>query len=240
MAHVDILLKKLAQHSALDAGDIAVVKKLPFKIRHLADGQDFIRQGQDPNESAIVVEGVIARYHTVASGGRQYLSLHLPGDWPDAQGLFLDRMDHSVCAIGAASLCTITHSSLIRAFRARPTIGFAVWRETLIDAAIFREAITNNGSRSGATRLAHFFCEIFSRAKKSGLVRNSSFVLPLNQTQLGELLGMSIATTNRHIQSLRKTKAADFKSGVLKIDDWRKLTAIGEFDPLYLHQKELG
>jgi CRP-like cAMP-binding protein len=235
MNPTEILLKKLENHSHLDREDKAHVRRLSCQFRELSPGNDFIRQGDTPRQSAIVVAGMLARYHTRPSGGRQYLSLHVSGDWPDAQGLFLEHMDHAVCAVGMASLCTIPHAELISAFRARPMIGFAVWRETLIDAAIFREAITNNSSRDGVQRLAHLFSEIFHRSKAVDLVEHDKCHFPMTQTQLGEMLGMSIATVNRHLQSLRKSGAADFRVGELVVTDPEKLASIGEFDPLYLH-----
>lgn len=233
----DILLKKLNQHSRLSRDDEVEVRNLTCTVRELSPNEDFIHQGDFPRSSAIVVEGILARYHTLKSGYRQYLSLHLPGDWPDAQGLFLDRMDHSVCAIGRTVVCAISHENLITLFRRRPTISFSVWRETLIDASIFREAITNNSGRDAVTRLAHFFCEIYLRAKTVGLVKNGAVALPLNQTQLGEMLGMSLVSVNRNLSILRKSSAVEFKTGVLTVNDWRKLSSMGEFDPSYLHQK---
>jgi CRP-like cAMP-binding protein len=237
MARIDVLIEKLRQHSHLDSGDLAVVRKLTYHFRELSPSEDFIHQGDTSKASAVVIEGCVARYHTLRSGGRQYLSVHIAGDWPDAQSLFLEHMDHAVCAMGPALLCTIPHAELTRAFRQRPAIGFAVWRETLLDAAIFREAITNNSSRDGLSRLAHFFCELLFRSRKSGLAQDDSCALPFSQTQLGELLGMSIATVNRHIQALRKTRTADFRSGKLSVRNWTKLAAIANFDPLYLHPR---
>jgi CRP-like cAMP-binding protein len=236
MAPSDILLRNLKVHSPFDRADIAAIRRLRCEVRELTTGEDFIRQGDKPETAAIVLEGIMARYHTLPSGNRQYLSLHYPGDWPDAQALFLTHMDHSVCAINRALVCSISHEQLLRTFGERPTIGFAVWRETLIDAAIFRESITNNSSRHGPARVAHFFCEQFYRAKTAGLVHANSCPLPLTQTQLGEMLGMSLVTVNRHLQALRQTKAADHKAGRLIIRSWSKLTALGEFDPAYLHQ----
>jgi CRP-like cAMP-binding protein len=236
MAPVDALLKKLRRHTLLDSADIARVRQLPCHIRNLAPGEDFIRQGDKPTASAVVIEGMVARYHTLGSGRRQYLSVHIAGDWPDAQGLFLQRMDHSVCATGAATLCVVPHQAILKTLRDRMTIGFAIWRETLIDAAIFREAITNNGSRSGVARLSHFFAEIFARARLVDLVQDNACALPLSQTQLGEMLGMSIATVSRHLQMLRKSKAAEWRGGVLTIKSWEKLVALGDFDGNYLHQ----
>jgi CRP-like cAMP-binding protein len=236
MAPSDVLIKKLTQHSNLASGDLARVGHLTCTLRELSPNEDFIQQGDLPRDSAIVVEGVVARYHMLASGKRQYLSLHLPGDWPDAQGLFLEEMDHSVCAIGSAIVCAIPHEELIGLFRQRPAIAFAVWRETLIDASIFREAITNNSCRDPVARLAHLFCEMYFRAKQIGLARNGVLSLPLNQTQIGEMLGMALVSVNRNLGRLRKSLAADFKDGKLIVNDWKKLSSIGEFDATYLHQ----
>jgi CRP-like cAMP-binding protein len=236
MAPSDVLLRKLKFHSSLDRADVAAIRRLRCETREFIAGEDFIRQGDKPKTAAIVVEGILARYHTLRSGDRQYLSLHYPGDWPDAQALFLTHMDHSVCALSRALICSISHQQLMKTFAERPTIGFAVWRETLIDAAIFRESITNNSSRHGPARLAHFFCEQFHRAKSAGLVDVNSCPLPLTQTQLGEMLGMSLVTINRHLQALRQTKTVDHKAGRLFVRSWSKLALLGEFDPGYLHQ----
>ncbi len=236
MAPSDVLIEKLTQHSHLSAADLARVRHLTCSLRELSPTEDFIHQGDRPRTSAIVIEGRLARYHTLASGRRQYLSIHLPGDWPDAQGLFLEEMDHSICAIGKAVVCAIPHDELIALFRERPPIAFAVWRETLIDASIFREAITNNSSRDPVARLAHFFCEMYFRAKQIGLVRDGALLLPLNQTQIGEMLGMALVSVNRNLKRLRDYSAADFKAGKLIVKDWKKLSSIGEFDPTYLHQ----
>jgi CRP-like cAMP-binding protein len=233
----DVILRKLAKHSRLETADIAALRQLSCHLRELEPGEDFICQGDKPRASAIVMEGMVGRYHTLRSGGRQYLSVHLPGDWPDAQGLFLERMDHSVCALGPASLCAVPHADLIKVFRARPAINFAVWRETLIDAAIFREAITNNGSRQGVERIAHFFCEVYHRAKAIGLVEDSVCSLPLSQTQLGEMLGMSLISTARHLKTLRARGAADFRNGALTVHDFAELAALADFDPSYLHPR---
>jgi CRP-like cAMP-binding protein len=237
MAPIDVLLNKLAQHSPLESDDIKKIRHLPCSTQVLSSGQDFVRQGDFPRASAIVVEGLVARYHTLESGGRQYLSYHLPGDWPDAQALFLERMDHSVCAVGRAVVCAVPHNELIELFCERPTIAFAVWRQTLIDASIFREAITNNSSRDALTRLAHLFCELYFRAKQAGLVKANIYNLPLTQAQIGETLGMSLVSVNRNLQRLRKHAPADFKAGKLIVRDWEKLAALGEFDPQYLHQQ---
>lgn len=236
MDATDILLRKLKAHTRLSAEDIGAIKSLSHASRPLAANEDVVRQGDKPKIAALVISGMVARYHTRPAGNRQYISFHIAGDMPDSQSLFLDQMDHSVCAIGAdAVVSAFPHNEILRLFEARPSAGYAFWRETLIDAAIFREAITNNSSRPVRARIAHFFCEQFYRARAAGLGTANSCRLPISQTQLGETLGISVVTANRALQALRRTGAMEFRDGTLTVRNWDKLQSLGEFDPRYLH-----
>ena len=158
------LIRKLKEHSRLTSEDVATINAIGHTVRKLESNEDLIRQGDDPDASAVVLSGLVARYHLLQDGGRQYLSFHMAGDMPDSQALFIDRMDHAVCAIVPALVALLPHKELLAAFNRRPSIAFAIWRETLIDAAIFREAITNNSARSMPARMGHLFCELFYRA----------------------------------------------------------------------------
>ena len=237
MDPADILTRKLKEHSRLTSDDVAELSRLTYHRRSLRPNEDFIRQGDRPNVAALVLSGMVARYHLLKSGGRQYLSFHIEGDLPDAQSLFLERMDHAVCAIGEAELALMPHKEILRIFEKRPSLGFAIWRETLIDAAIFRETITNNSGRSMRARLAHLFCELFYRARASGLAEGSSCAAPLSQIQIGEALGMAIVTVNRTLQVLRRARLIEFRGGVLTVRDWKRLAGVGDFSPEYLHLK---
>jgi CRP-like cAMP-binding protein len=232
-----ILIRKLKEHSRLTRDDLAAINALRHQIRNLAAHEDLIRQGDDPDVSAVVVSGILARYHLLPNGRRQYLSFHLAGDMPDSQALFIEKMDHAVCAMGPAVAAMFPHKDLLSTFERRPSVGFAIWRETLIDAAIFREAITNNSARTTMARLAHLFCELFYRAKASGLTQGPALEMPISLVQLAETLGMSIATVNRTLLELRKSRSAQYQRGRLEVMDWDALVEIGQFDPSYLHQK---
>jgi CRP-like cAMP-binding protein len=231
----DIFLRKLQEHSRLQPLDETALRSLNARVRRLQPDEDLLREGDEPEASALVLEGLVARYHTLPSGKRQYLSFHISGDLPDAQTLFLDKMDHAICAVGRAQVALFAHEDILALFKQRPTIGIAIWRETLVDAAIFREAITNNSSRPPRARMAHLFCELYYRARSAGLERAGTLHLPLHQGQLGDALGMSLVTVNRTLQALRRTGAMEFRNGELTVRDWKRLIDIGEFEPTYLH-----
>jgi hypothetical protein len=139
-----------------------------------------------------------------------------------------------------------TAQTNIESLRTTPSLGIAIWRETLLDAAIFREAITNNSARLKparmahlfCARMAHLFCELFYRARLSQLNRGNRCSIALTLPQLGETLAMAIASVNRTLQQLRSSGSMDFREGELIVLNWRELQRLGDFNPDYLHLKK--
>ena len=230
-----IFFRKLRQHSALSTREERALARLQPRLSRVAPGTDLVRQGDKPDVSIFLLSGMLARYHTIAGGDRQYLALHIAGDLPDLQSLFLGVMDHSLVALDHAQLASISHKELCRVMEDAPKLAFALWRQTLIDAAIFREAITNNGLRKPVERLAHVFCEQFVRAQSAGIAKGNTCRFPLTQAQLGQLVAMSLVSVSRALQTLRKDRTMDLRDGQLTVLDFGKLKARAEFDPAYLH-----
>ena len=85
--------------------------------------------------------------------------------------------------------------------------------------------------------MGHLFCELFYRARASGLAKGNTFAAQISLVQLGETLGMSIASVNRALQDLRKSRTMEFQRGLLHIRNWERLIEIAQFNPSYLHQK---
>src|SRR5580693_8808189 len=103
MEPYQILVRKLREHSRLSGGDLTELSSWHYVTMELHRDEDLIRQGDRPNVSALVISGIVARYHLLPNGRRQYISFHMAGDMPDSQALFIDQMDHAVCAIGRAT-----------------------------------------------------------------------------------------------------------------------------------------
>jgi hypothetical protein len=73
-------------------------------------------------------------------------------------------------------LAFIDHSELLRLINTHRGLAHALWRETLVDAAIFREWIVNIGTRSAAGRLAHLIAELRERLNQVGLENSTTFI----------------------------------------------------------------
>lgn len=115
-----------------------------------------------------------------------------------------------------------------------------LWRQTLVQAAIFRQWLVRNSNLPAPMALAHLFCEMFMRADAVGLVENGNCSLPLTQEYVADALGLTAVHTNRTLQALRETGAVEWRSGQLTVYDWPKLRDVARFDPAYLHLRSTG
>jgi CRP-like cAMP-binding protein len=231
---VAMLAARLQRRSSLSQHDLAVLDAFDLQIQPLHRGMEVVRQGDKPNKSVFILSGMLARYHQMPEGPRQYLSLHMAGDFPDLQSLLLGEMDHALQSIDESVVALLPHEELKAAFFKAPGLGMAMWRETLLDAAIFRQAIVSNGARSSLERVAHLFCEIYVRSWQAGLAEHRTCEFPLSQMQIAQTLGLSIVTVNRVVQVLRKEKCAEMQGRTLIVLDWARLQERAGFDPAYL------
>jgi CRP-like cAMP-binding protein len=234
---MEALLRRLDVVSGLEQADRDAIRSLPVMVRQLEAGHAVVRDGDRPAECCLVVEGFCIRAKTTASGQRQILSVHIPGEIPDLQSLHLHVLDHDLIALTSCTLGFIGHAPLRALTRARPRIAELLWRDTLIDAAMFREWIVNVGQRPAPSRLAHIISELRERLSVIGRVEGNVFEMPLTQEQLGEAMGITPVHVNRVVKLLREDNVVDLNRGQATILDEDKLHALAEFDRRYLHQK---
>jgi CRP-like cAMP-binding protein len=229
------LIKKLQSIAPLSDEEMRELVSLPLNVKHVGPDIDIAREGDRPSECCLIAEGFLCRYKFTAEGRRQIFSFHIAGDIPDLQSLELKVMDHYLGTLTPAKVAFIPHQSVLHLMSTCTRIARVLWRDTLIDAAVFREWMMGIGRRSAVTRIAHVLCEIFVRLRAVGLAGERECVVPLTQAEFGDALGLSTVHVNRSLQELRGRGLIRLSGGVLTILDWAGLEAMGEFDLTYLH-----
>ncbi|MGQ7792833.1 Crp/Fnr family transcriptional regulator [Faunimonas sp. B44] len=232
------LVRRLESIAEISEVERQALIELPMTVRDVQKGADIVREGDRPSECCLVLEGFVCRYKILAEGKRQILSFHPPGDIPDLQSLHLKTMDHSLGALTPTRAGFIAHSAMANLIDRHPRLGALFWRETLIDAAIFREWMVGLGRQTAIQRVAHVICEMAMRCRAVGLADERSFVLPVTQTELGDALGLSTVHVNRVLRELREADLAVMRTGTVTVLDWEGLRQMAEFDPGYLHLRE--
>ena len=229
------LVQRLRTTTGAGEDDLRALEALPYTLRNYRENQTVLRDGDRPSECCLIVEGFCVRSKTIADGKRQILSIHIPGDLPDLQNLHLATMDHDLVALSSCTLAFVTHTAIRDLIRSRPTVGDIFWRDTLVDAAVFREWIVNVGQRAAHNRLPHIIVELRERLRIIGRVTGNAFAMPLTQEQIGEAMGVTSVHTNRILRQLRLDGVLEFYRGTVKILNEYKLQELAQFDGRYLH-----
>ena len=234
------LVRKLESIATLSDEERGAIQSLPARTRTVGAGQDIFCEGDTPSQSCIILEGWACRYKFLDSGLRQIFSFHIPGDIPDLESLHLQTMDHSLGTLTEATVAFIPHESMRALMTCFPRLGGVLWRDTLIDGAIFRAWMLGIGRKSAYGRIAHLFCEMYAKLRAVGLADDHRYALPITQGELADALGLSTVHVNRVLQEMRGKGLITLRSNTLVVHDWDELVRISEFDPMYLRLEKTG
>ena len=237
--HEHPLIRKLeTQGLRLSEEEVAALLALPMQIESIRADQDIVREGDRPSRSCLILEGYAATYKMTPSGRRQIVAFHIAGDIPDLQSAQLEVLDTSLGTLTPARVAFVRHEVINEVCERHYRLARAFWRQTLIDAAIFREWVVNVGRREALNALAHVMCEFVLRMRVMGLADGEECELPMTQAELGDALGISTVHVNRTLQELRAAGLIRLQGARLTVLDWEGLKAMGEFDPTYLHLRQ--
>jgi CRP-like cAMP-binding protein len=127
-----------------------------------------VREREKPSQCCLVLEGWLCRHKITLEGARQIFSLHIAGDIPDLQSLHLKTMDDTLSSVTPSTVAFGQNADLRTPDAAFPRLGDILWRDTLIDAAIFREWINGMGRREAPERIAPFYASFSSGCEPLG------------------------------------------------------------------------
>jgi CRP-like cAMP-binding protein len=232
---IDSLLMKLRRRDDVSPAEEEALRKIISCVETVPAKQTLIRRGEPLNRSILLVEGLMCRHKDLHNGQRQITALHVPGDFLDLHGFTLKQLDHEVMSLSPSRVCFALHADLTRLTEQFPHLTRLLWFSTNLDAAMHREWELSLGQRTGAARAAHLFCEMYTRLAIVDRVQGREFSLPMNQTELGECLGLTVVHTNRVLRELRQLGLVEFSRGIVTIHDLEGLKAYADYDPTYLY-----
>jgi CRP-like cAMP-binding protein len=233
--HLEPLITKLGRLAELDDEDRLAIRALPLTVRPVRSNAYLVREGDTASSCCLLIDGHACRHKATSNGSRQIVSFHLAGDVLDLQHLWLDRADHNIQTITDATVGWIPVASLRELGRERSRICEALWRDTLIDASIFREWVLNVGRRDAKQRIAHMLCEFATRREAAGLGSPESFVLPMTQEHIADATGLTAIHVNRMLQALGNDGVIQRDKRHIAIADWQRMRRVADFQPAYLH-----
>ncbi len=229
------MVHKLSLWCTLDPKDIGDILDLPHQLRHLDAGQYLVWDGDKPQHCCLLLSGFAYRHKHAGNGGRQIVSIHMKGDLVDLQNSLLGVADHNVQMLAAGEVALIPVNAIRQLALDNPTVGMAMWYETLVEGSIFREWVLNVGRRDARTRIGHLLCEFALRLEVADLGRQTSYELPITQEQLADAVALTPVHVNRTLMKLEQEGLITRTKRMITIVDWKELVKVADFEPRYLH-----
>lgn len=231
----DGVLRKIDRLVALDDCDRDAVRALPHALFSSGADEYLVREGQRETSCCILRSGFACRQKRTDNGARQIVSFHIPGDILDLQNLLFALADHSIQTITDATYLVVPAEDLKRVANLRPNVAEALWRDTFIDASVFREWVLNVGRRDARARIAHMLCEFAIRCEQAGLGDAETLALPMTAEQIGDATGLTRVHVNRTLASLVAEDVLAYGQPAVRIARLGRLRRIARFDATYLH-----
>ncbi len=232
---VERVVRRLETRGPLGDDDKDAIRALPLHYRTLEPSSYLVREGEPPEICAVLLTGFAYRHKVTGDGQRQIMSVHMPGEFLDLQNSFLGGRDHNVQALTRCDVATVAVAALRRLVEEHPKVGRAMWIETLIDSAIFREWIVNVGRRDSITRISHLLCEFALRLGAAGLAIEHRYDMPMTQEQIADCTGLTPVHVNRVLKELGRMGLIGREKRSVWILEWDRLQQIGDFNTRYLH-----
>ncbi|HEX8467413.1 MAG TPA: Crp/Fnr family transcriptional regulator [Allosphingosinicella sp.] len=234
------VVRRLETRVRLEADDRSAIQALPITRRTLEPAAYMVREGEAADVCILLLSGFAYRHKITGDGQRQILSVHMPGEFLDLQNCLLGLADHNVQALTRCEVATVPVAALRTLADQHPRVGRAMWIDTLIDAAIFREWIVNVGRRDSISRLSHLLCEFALRLEAADLAQDRRYELPMTQEQLADCTGLTPVHVNRVLKELGRLGLINRDKRSVEILEWERLQQIGDFNTRYLHMEAGG
>src|SRR5262245_25611306 len=100
--------------------------------------ETFARIGDPYNRIFAMLDGFACRFRTLPDGGRQIISLMLPGDLCDTRSFALPHFDHSICSLSSIEVVSLT-AEAVRRLEVYPGLRRTFDLSSLISHSIARE-----------------------------------------------------------------------------------------------------
>lgn len=233
------LIDKLSPYLQLSPVEVSFLRELHGSRRQFARHRDIVAQGRSYRSVFILCSGFVWRYKILPDGKRQLLSFGLPGDLIGFPAAFFENAVNATGSLSDVVVATVPFAAFYDLFARFPRIAVALYWVAAREAAIYGERIADIGRRTAYERLAHLILELLTRLRLVGLAEERSYVLPLTQELIADVLGLSGPHVSRMLRSMREEGLVNIEDHRLTVMDLESLAQLAGFEDDYLGQNRI-
>jgi CRP-like cAMP-binding protein len=216
-------LKRLTSLMPLPEEDTVALQRAIALERIVPAAREIVVEGTPIGQPRIICSGWAYRARHFSDGRMQILGLLLPGELIG----YCSQQD----PLAATTIVSATPLGLCLApsplESSRLADVYAISR-ACEEFHLFRQ-IARLGCLSAYERTIDWLLEIHERLALAGLVQGDRFPVPLTQTLVAHLLGLTAVHLNRTLQTLRREEVLDLRKGQACLHDTARLADLVDY-----------
>ena len=204
-----------------------------FKQREIRiqKGEVLLHEGTHGAHLFTLLDGALLRYQTLEDGRRQIVNVLFPGDFVGLQGAFDEPLDHSVEALMPARLCVFDRSGFTELVKHHPMLGYdVIWLAAKENTAL-EQHLVSLGRRNAKERVVYLAVWLLDRASATGMTDDPTRVsFAITQTQISDMLGLSLVHTNRTIRALDDEGLVNWRAREIVVPDLKRAVNFANYE----------
>lgn len=226
---LELLAKRLSKWVVLSSREQEMLLRKTRFFRSYEAGSTIPKPKDRGLRPMVIASGWACRESITLSGRRQLLSILLPGDiiWRGGEEHAMDLLE----TVAITKLKVVDLGDAMRSFDPDPasfaSLEYGLKMLQFAEASDLIDHAVRLGGRA-EQRIAGLLLNLFERCRTIGFVTGRSFVMPLNQSCLGNLAGLSNVHVHRVLRQFRAQGVIRLKPGIVEITDWLGLVSIEE------------
>ena len=223
----------LARLASLGERERAAIRALPHELKFFGPGATLVEAARAAGECHLLLS---AFAHKVKFTGKiiRVVAINLPGEIVNIESILGLESDYSARAFRGGEVAVIPAEALRELAFSLPEVARAMWLQSQMESALYREWLLNDQRRGLRGRTAHLIAETAARLHLIDADGIEETLLPLSAGELARALGSVPLYVHRALDGLAEAGAIEMSDQGVTVSDPARLAELGDFDPQYL------
>ena len=227
------LVSKLSNYIDLDQTDFDFLTTLEeeeedFPPRHVVRAA-----GEESDYLYVVKSGWLFSDIELVDGRRQVVQVYNAGDIIGMPDIALHRSALNLHSITDVVLCPFPKQHLDKIITGSKRLSALLFTLSLRDQVIFTDKLRTLGRMNARERIAWFLLDIVHRLRITNRTMTDTFRLPMNQTEIGDAMGLTSVTVSKTMMQLQLDKLIDRRGGKIILCDENALREMCDYIDRY-------
>ena len=191
MSSGSCLAEHLSNYLELTQDDRERLARFEEEERSYDRAVDIYHAGEERERLFVVKKGWLYSYVDFADGRRQIVKVHTPGDVVGFPDLAYKAATTSLRSCGECTVCPFPKKHVDDVLEESPRLAALLLTVALRDQVILIDTLRAMGRMSARERVAYFLLDVLARLRVMHGAQLRSFHLPLSQTEIGDVIGLT-------------------------------------------------